>query len=664
MVCLELLVPAGNMASFIAAVNHGADAIYLSGKSFGARSFAPNFTMEELEQVLHLGKIYGVKVYVTMNTLIKDGEVEEFLRQVEFLYHHGVDAIIMQDFGMISLCLEKYPNLVIHASTQMNSSTIKTIELLYQMGVKRVVLPRELTKEEIEKITVPIEIEVFIHGALCVSYSGCCLFSQRLGGRSGNRGECAGSCRQRYQLYLKDQKIKDGYLLSMKELKVGQAISLLPSNVTSLKIEGRMKSASYVAFITSYYRQILDGQLPSPKQEEDLQSLFYRGFTRGHLFEEKELINPLSPNHIGLKIGKVIRVSDDKVTILLQHALYQNDGIRFANSKKGMIVNFLYNQRDQLIHHADKGQTIMVDNKVGLKILDDVCLTSNSLLDVKEDSIIKKVPIEIQVIAKAHQPLQITFKDSSSHVVSYKGEVVEVSKNQPVTRDRIEKQIAKLGNTPFVATHITIESDDAIFVRMGDINVARRILSERLIGVLLNDYPEPIINEVTYSKVTRKEFGNLQQYQIIPRNEFSFSDIKDFSALSNVMDVHGRKVIGTYHLNVYNAYTAYYLYRLGYLALTVSIELSEKEIMILSENVKTLFGDIPLLVKTSGRVEVMLIKSNIMDLEKGKTYDLVDLHYRHFPVFYDGTCTHVLSNDEVHLEKEKLPSNCFVYNQL
>ena len=252
----ELLIPAGDMDSLLQAIHNGADAIYIGGKNYGARKFAHNFSNEEIKQALDLCHLYDVKLYVTMNTLIKDNEVEDFLNQVEYLHKLGIDAIIMQDFGMICLVREKYPNLEIHASTQANNSSVDTVRLFHKLGVKRVVLSRELSKEEIEKIDVPIEKEAFVHGALCISYSGCCLMSSMIGTRSGNRGECAGSCRLPYSLEYKNRIISSNkYLLSTKELNTSRKIKeLIDSGIDSFKIEGRMKSSEYVGLITRYYR--------------------------------------------------------------------------------------------------------------------------------------------------------------------------------------------------------------------------------------------------------------------------------------------------------------------------------------------------------------------------------------------------------------------------
>ena len=275
----ELLVPAGNMDCLRQAVFNGCDAVYLACKNFGARKFANNFTNEEIIDAIRFCHLYGVRIYVTMNTLVKNHEVDAFLEQASFLHQHGVDALIVQDFGMICLLREMFPNLEIHASTQANISSKEVCKLYYDLGVKRVVFARELSIDEIDSIDVPIEKEAFIHGALCISYSGCCLMSSMLGGRSGNRGECAGVCRMPFSL-LKDGKViqENAYLLSTKELNTSSHIQrLLDSSIYSFKIEGRMKSSFYVGFITRLYRRLMDQEEFSLEEEIDsLKTIFNR----------------------------------------------------------------------------------------------------------------------------------------------------------------------------------------------------------------------------------------------------------------------------------------------------------------------------------------------------------------------------------------------------
>ena len=658
---MELLVPAGDINSFYAALNNGADAIYLSGKMFGARSYAKNFTSDELKTVLKLGKIYGVKIYVTMNTLVKENEVNDFLKEVEFLYSLGVDAILMQDFGMISLCLEKYPNLVIHASTQVNSSSYETIKLLYVMGVKRVVLPREMSIDEIKKIDIPIELEVFIHGALCVSYSGNCLFSSMLGGRSGNRGECVGSCRLPYKLYKDKTLVDEGYLLSMKELNTSIDIKKLPSNVTSLKIEGRMKNPSYVGFITKYYRKILDNEELTTKDLEDLKSMFYRGFTKGHLFNDEDLINKKSPNHLGSHLGKVIDVNDERIRIELDKSLLQGDGIRFRESNKGMIVNYLYDLKDNLINKGNPKQIVEIDNKVNLTSLDEVRKTTDKSFEITDFAITRKVPINIDVKAKVGEEFSLTFSDLK-HSVTYRGSVVEKSINNSLSKERLISQLEKLGNTPFVSKHINIDMDEDIFIRIGDLNIARRTLSERLIGERINDYKEPIINEVTFHKINTNEIIDLDNYVEVERNPFYIKDVlKDKSIVSNLFKPT-TNVIASYHLNVFNSYTAFYLYKLGYKGITLSVELNNIELKDLIESIRKRFGNIPLVIKTKGYVEVMLIKGNILNIDKDSPYTLVNVKNDKFKVYFDGCCTHINSSYSLNLDEKELEfDNVYFY---
>lgn len=658
---MELLVPAGDINSFYAALNNGADAIYLSGKMFGARSYAKNFTDEELKIILRLGKIYGVKIYVTMNTLVKENEVNDFLKEVEFLYSLGVDAILMQDFGMISLCLEKYPNLVIHASTQVNSSSYETIKLLYVMGVKRVVLPREMSIDEIKKIDIPIELEVFIHGALCVSYSGNCLFSSMLGGRSGNRGECVGSCRLPYKLYKDKTLVDEGYLLSMKELNTSIDIKKLPSNVTSLKIEGRMKNPSYVGFITKYYRKILDNEELTTKDLEDLKSMFYRGFTKGHLFNDNDLINKKSPNHLGSHLGKVIDVNDERIRIELDKSLLQGDGIRFRESNKGMIVNYLYDLKDNLINKGNPKQIVEIDNKVNLTSLDEVRKTTDKSFEITDFAITRKVPINIDVKAKVGEEFSLTFSDLK-HSVTYRGSVVEKSINNSLSKERLISQLEKLGNTPFVSKHINIDMDEDIFIRIGDLNIARRTLSERLIGERINDYKEPIINEVTFHKINTNEIIDLDNYVEVERNPFYIKDVlKDKSIVSNLFKPT-TNVIASYHLNVFNSYTAFYLYKLGYKGITLSVELNNIELKDLIESIRKRFGNIPLVIKTKGYVEVMLIKGNILNIDKDSPYTLVNVKNDKFKVYFDGCCTHINSSYSLNLDEKELEfDNVYFY---
>lgn len=652
---MELLCPAGNKESLIAAINSGANAVYLSGKRFGARAFAANFSNEELKEAIRIGKVYGVKIYVTMNTLVKENEVEEFLEQVEFLYSNGVDAILMQDFGMICLCLKKYPNLEIHASTQAHNSSLQGIDFLYKLGVKRVVLPREMSLDEIKLIKTPIEKEVFIHGALCVSYSGRCLMSQVLGGRSGNRGECAGCCRFKWKLYKSDKLLKEGYLLSMKELNLSEDILRLTPYVDSLKIEGRMKSPTYVSFITNYYRKILDGEKITDIDRENLQSLFYRGYTKGHLLNNKDLVNTKSPNHIGLPIGKVIDVTDSKITILLDKELAQEDGIRFLESGKGLIVNYLYDMKDRLISKGSPKQKIILDNKVGLTTLDTVSLTTNHKLVTKFSTITKKVDIAIKVIAKINEPLEISFiKDNI--IVREKGNIVERAKSAIVTKERIISQVKRLGNTPFNCHEIDVLLDDDIFIPMGEINVLRRTLTERLIGKLMMNFKEPVIKDINLDYINSNDI-DINNYKSIDECQFDIKDKKGI--IHEIIDGREKDFIAASSCNITNSYTAYFLSYYGYKGAFLSTELTDYELNYLVSNIKKKTS-IKLFVENNINNKVMTIKGNILNIDKSNDYYLVDPKNRKFKVIYDGRLTNIYSPYKLDRDEKSINDVSFI----
>ena len=652
---MELLCPAGNKESLIAAINSGANAVYLSGKRFGARAFAANFSNEELKEAIRIGKVYGVKIYVTMNTLVKENEIEEFLEQVEFLYSNGVDAILMQDFGMICLCLKKYPNLEIHASTQAHNSSLQGIDFLYKLGVKRVVLPREMSLDEIKLIKTPIEKEVFIHGALCVSYSGRCLMSQVLGGRSGNRGECAGCCRFKWKLYKSDKLLKEGYLLSMKELNLSEDILRLTPYVDSLKIEGRMKSPTYVSFITSYYRKILDGEKITDIDRENLQSLFYRGYTKGHLLNNKDLVNTKSPNHIGLPIGKVIDVTDSKIMILLDKELAQEDGIRFLESGKGLIVNYLYDMKDRLISKGSPKQKIILDNKVGLTTLDTVSLTTNHKLVTKFSTITKKVDIAIKVIAKINEPLEISFiKDNI--IIREKGNIVERAKSAIVTKERIISQVKKLGNTPFNCHEIDVLLDDDIFIPMGEINVLRRTLTERLIGKLMMNFKEPVIKDINLDYINSNDI-DINNYKSIDECQFDIKDRKGI--IHEIIDGREKDFIAASSCNITNSYTAYFLSYYGYKGAFLSTELTDYELNYLVSNIKKKTS-IKLFVENNINNKVMTIKGNILNIDKSNDYYLVDPKNRKFKVIYDGRLTNIYSPYKLDRDEKSINDVSFI----
>ena len=685
----ELLVPAGDMACLHQAVYNGADAVYISGMNFGARKFATNFTSEELVEAIKFCHLYGVRLFVTMNTLIKNNEVDSFVEQARFLHKNGVDALIVQDFGMICLLRKKFPNLEIHASTQVNNSSKDTCRLLYDLGVKRVVFSRELSIDEINNIDIPIEKEAFIHGALCVSYSGCCLMSSMLGGRSGNRGECAGCCRLPFSLMNNDRIIKNNkYLLSMKELNTSSRINdLLNSSIFSFKIEGRMKSPLYVGFITNFYRRLIDGEDINFEEETDkLKTIFNRDFTVGHIFHEEgiDLINSSSPNHIGLRIGNA-SIKKDKIKLVLDdnQVLSQFDAIRFLNSKKGMIVNYLYDKNMNLC--SSTSGICYVDNKVNLT-RDDILTKTHSTLLEKEYSFVedkRKIEIDFNVYAKIGEDLVISVSDGVN-TITEKGNTVDKSINAPTTKDTFIKQLSKVGDTVFKVNDIVFDIDTDIFVQIKAINEIRRSLLDKLTNIRMNTKVEFKENDFSFEKnnnssnnsivcsvndedqlkvcldkkVDRvyvkdidlynkyKDYDNV--YLFINRCLYDYSEYKNKKiVVSDLFDYSDYNAFGNYSLNVTNIYTAYFLKKIGLINIPLSVELNSDEIFDFISKYKEVIGEDIFEVLVYGRVENMIIKGNILDIDSNNySYSLIDKRDRVFPVYYDGINTHILNYEK------------------
>jgi len=473
----ELLVPVGSMEHLQFAVQSGCDAVYLGGKRFGARAFASNFTEEELLEAISYCHLYGVKIYITVNTMIFERELKSVIEYVGFLYVNHVDAVIVSDLGLIKEIHEKYPKLPIHVSTQAHTETASQMKFLKKLGATRVVINRELSIEEIKKLPNILELEVFIHGALCVSYSGECLISALNEGRSGNRGTCAQYCRMKYTAYQNGKKIETegNFLLSTKELNTSQHIKeLMESNITSFKIEGRMKSKEYVGFITKFYRRLMDTlESPTKEEEKKLKSLFHRDFTDGYLFQNKNIMNFKQANHYGIPLGNVIEVNPKKIKIYLTEDLHQEDGIKFLPSDKGLIVNFLYNEKGRLVNQASKGEIIFVDNKIGLTKKENVFKTIDKLLVEELQKIEeKKIPIEMEVKA-SKETFRLKVSDEEFVVEKYLP-ICEIAKNRSTTKEEIKNQITRLGGTPFSLNKITIELEPNLFIPVSKMNEIRR----------------------------------------------------------------------------------------------------------------------------------------------------------------------------------------------
>lgn len=697
----ELLAPAGDFDTLRQAIHNGSDAIYLGGKRFGARKFAANFDDEEMIKAIKYCHLYGVKIYVTVNTLIFDNEVDECLEYITFLHKNGVDAVIMQDIGMISLVRKVLPNLDIHASTQMNTHNINQIKLLEELGVTRVVLARELSIEEIEKLDTKLEIEAFIHGALCVCYSGQCLFSSLLLNRSGNRGECAGICRLPFSLLEDGNEVKTegNYLLSPKELNTTNNIKrLLESNITSFKIEGRKKSATTIGYITRLYRMLIDHYEKgeeielTPIEQEQLLVLFNRGFTAGYLFNKsgRDIMNISSPNHIGIEIGEVIEVTSKRIKIKLEKQLNQGDGIRFPKEQLGMNANYIYDKHDNLISHADTSDIIEVDNKIGLTEVGRVLKTVDSkLLKSLGEYPLKKIPISLHVSAHFGKKIEIIANDGTNQVV-VDDNIIEKATGNGTSRERILEQLSKLGDTPFIIKDYDLDVEEGLFIPISKLNDLRRRITDSMISIRENTKKEVIINDKYY--LDKKTSDNIE-IAVLVRNEdqlkacleekvnyiyvADYNLYEKYSSIDNVYlrldrvinnhrEIVDKKllvgevgsiykystnnIIDTdYFLNVGNSYTVDYLRQKSIKNITLSIENSLDSISSIISNV----GNSGLAVLVYGRIEAMITKYCPLKMlvnddkvpcnicHSGKKYMLKDRNGESYPLVQDKELTHI-----------------------
>ena len=634
---IELLSPAGNMDSLKAAIFAGCDAVYLSGNRFGARAFASNFTNEEIIEAINFSHLYGVKVYVTVNTLVYESAVPIFMKYIDFLHRNSVDAIIIQDIGMMDLIRKTYPNLEIHASTQMHIHNVEGVKLLESLGIKRAVLARETPIELINEIkkNTNTDIEIFIHGALCISYSGQCLMSSLIGGRSGNRGTCAGSCRQSYDLIVNNNKVNiDNYLLSTKDLctlnNIGKLIDI---GVNSLKIEGRMKRPEYVYLVTSLYRKAIDSYIKNHKvniTNEDIKNLkkiFNRKFTKGFIFHEENdnFTNPYRPNHMGIEIGQVINYKKPYVYIQLKDSLNKQDGIRFVKDDIGLIVTDLtINNNIAKIKVKDR---ISANSSV-VKTTDYQQLQSINDL-IKQE---KKIAITITIIVNIDKPIILVLNDGVNNVAIASEYIVQSSTNNPTTKQRIIEQITKLGNTIYLAQKTESIIDDNVFIPIKILNDLRR---EAI--TLLN---QKRLYKIPYKKekyeITLKDFKKEQKKSILISNKHD--DISSFDeiyteydspytlklprVLEHLPSIDRRVLIGElgsvykyknivtdFSLNVVNSYSVAFLHSLGVNKITLSYELNDKQIKDLIDAYHSRYHKHPNLeLIIEGYEEVMISK--------------------------------------------------------
>ncbi|WP_292603690.1 U32 family peptidase [Methanobrevibacter sp. UBA212] len=513
----ELLAPVGSKDHLKVAINAGASAVYLSGKNYGARKFADNFTHDEIEEAIDTAHMHNVRVYVTVNTIIKESELENVMNYLSRLYSMGADAVLVQDLGLIELINKHLPNLKVHASTQLTCENQLKLNYLEGKGVKRVVLPREMRKEEIKNLKTDMELEIFVHGALCYSYSGQCLMSSFKGGRSGNRGTCAQPCRQKYRI----SGIKrEDYYLSPCDLSLYEHLrEIAEANIRSIKIEGRMRSKEYLAIVVSNYRKALN-KLKSGKTStsEEISLVFNRGFSEGQFSNTSK--RSIRAGHVGLKIGRVIKSSKNQLAIRLNDSITtipeRGDGLLivkndndygFEISQDPLITTFNHFKKgkNKQVKDLTRKDKVLIVKKVWQNRDADFNLNESEAYLTKRNRLAKKVKeIENRGSSYVKSKLILTFS-LKNKLPLLKGRLTlanrreitaEVIGNTPfekplkksVSADTIKKQLMKLDKYPFEITQININYDGTLFIPISKINELRRNLLEKLENETIKSY--------------------------------------------------------------------------------------------------------------------------------------------------------------------------------
>ena len=494
----EVLAPAGSYESFHAAIAAGADAVYLAGNLFGARAFAQNFSEEELLHVIDEAHLHGRKIYLTVNTLLKEKELEEKLyTYLEPYYNEGLDAVIVQDYGVLRFIRQHFPGLALHASTQMTVTGPEGASLLADYGVERVVPARELSLKEVETIkkATQMEMECFVHGALCYCYSGQCLMSSMIGGRSGNRGQCAQPCRLPYTY-----KGKSGYLMSLKDICTLESIpDLIEHGIDSFKIEGRMKKPEYVAGVTAMYRKYTDLYLEHGREKfrvkksdlEELMDLYNRGgFHSGYYFVHNgpEMLCTNRPNHAGTKAAKVLGQKGRELQISVLKDLSKGDVLEFPSGHGDYTLGKDWKKGERQTILLPKNQR----EKKGAWIFRTRC---NALLQRLNQTYVNaklQEPISGRVVLKPGEKavleLRFTGRNGTKTVIRVKGERIAPAENRPLTEEQVTKALAKTGNTPFYFETLDVKLEGDCFCPMQQLNTLRRQGIEELEKAVLNGF--------------------------------------------------------------------------------------------------------------------------------------------------------------------------------
>lgn len=547
---VEILSPAGSYESLKAAIAAGADAVYIGGSRFGARAFADNLQEDRMLEAIDYVHLHGRKIYLTVNTLLKEKELQEELYEYLLPYYkQGLDAVIVQDVGVLQFVKEHFPDLPIHASTQMTITNVLGAKMLEELGVERVVTARELQIDEVAEIShqTNLEIESFVHGALCYCYSGQCLYSSLLGGRSGNRGQCAQPCRLPYKVGGdKDTK----YIMSLKDMCTLEYVpELVEAGIYSFKIEGRMKKPEYVALVTAMYRKYVDLYLEKgkkgfhvdPKDREMLMDLYNRGGSHGGYYHTKngrEMLSLTRPNHAGVPALQVLRSSGKNVSVKSLVDIHKGDVVELPDGAENYTfsVDVKAGQNVNIITHKKQ---LFQKNAILNRTRNEQLIT-----DIHENIIRREVKEKIngKLILSSTDFAKMTVLYGDI-IVEVAGDIAQEAINQPMDAARIEKQMRKTGNTPFEFETLDIELHGNLFMPMQSLNELRRNALEELERRIVNAYrrdggiePSPKKNseENTETLVESKETETTERIYVYVESFEQFREALEHSCIHRI----------------------------------------------------------------------------------------------------------------------------------
>ncbi len=703
----ELLAPAGNMEALKAAVANGCDAVYLGMRKFGARAYSLNFDSESLREAVEFAHLRDVRVYVTMNTIVFEDETEDMKCQLKLLDEIGADGVIVQDLAVFDYAKNNFPDLEVHCSTQMGIDDLEGTLLFKELGARRVVLARELSIEKVKEIKkkAQLPVEVFVHGALCVSYSGNCIMSGLIGYRSGNRGRCVGSCRKLYEVADNStgKSLGKSYILSTKDLNTIENINEL-KGIDSLKIEGRMKEPVYVANVVSKYRQALDGKTDESIQE-DLVKTFNRTYTKGYLFHEdrKDITNIIRPNNFGYEAGRITGFYKGMYEITLSRPLFQNDVIRIDHNNEDINLSVvkLYDKNGNLINKSDTVCYIKFKEKASEG--DIVYKTRDSLYYKELENMLegeyRRFDLNIRVYAYPDSHLVIDAEGFGLNYVFESEEILSEALNNPTSKEQIVKQFSRLKDTVFKLGEVEFEEYNA-FIPVKLLNNARREIVQSLYRAKLerrekrtdkenlpdekeripDDSPaekisfEPEDAYLTAAVTTKEQYdtcvkcGIKEIYfdNIVRRNHNDYREKEGMLLIGGYGGIYRYRntnpFVTDYSLNVVNSVSCHELHRLGAERVTLSYELNKNQIRDLIASYYEANDGYPRLeMIVYGRAPLMfteycpLKKLNQCGVCRSGEYVIKD-EYGEFPVVSHEDCTTTILNGKILNLIDEIPS--------